>query len=151
MKTLPGIKIIGFLTLVFIVAVAVYGQTRGEMASKKTHKYIVRFGWTDTNPSELDPVQKTLTDVQKKLDSYKTKPRYKLRHYAESTVDSNDVGDLDICFPDASRAITNSSAPQAAPSGTPKGGAKTQLTGYAQFEVLNDATAFSSWIDPIVR
>src|SRR3954454_8120647 len=153
MKTLPGIKIALFFSLVFAVALAVYaGPKQHTHATKlwnKSHKLLVQFGWSDTT-HELNPVPHSVSDITSYLTGTNKPVKYKLQHYADSNPDGAPQGDLDVCLPTptpgAATVAPSPSAPHPGPSGTPSG-AKTQSVGMVQFNDPAVANDFIDWVN----
>ena len=154
MKTLPGIKIVAFLALVSLVGVAVYGGTKEIKASKKKHKIMVGFGWSETSEDHLNPVPHSINDIKAYFAGTDKPHRYKMQQYADGLADGAPEGDLYICLPTptpppAANAAPSPASAQASPSGTPTTGAKTQTAGYAQFDDQEDSDNFVEWVNSI--
>jgi hypothetical protein len=149
MKTLPGIKIVGFVALASVIGLAVYAGTKDNTPKKKHHKYIVRFGWSETTANDLEPAPHSVEQIEGYLAAV-DHSRYLIQYYVDSQANGNPKGDLDLCLPTpppANAAATPTpAAPQPAASGTPAG-AKTQTAGFAQFESSQEADAFTDWVN----
>jgi hypothetical protein len=149
MKTLPGIKIAVFFTLVFVVGLGVYAGTKNTKALNKKQKFIVGFGWSETDPCAPDPVAHSVADIELYLTGTGKANKYKLQHYVDGNPFGAPQGNLCLWTsnpPTTTNAISSAAAPQAGPSGTPAG-AKTQSAGYAQFDSSTDADNFTDWVN----
>ena len=161
MKNLPGIKIVGFLTIVFVVTLGVYAASeKKKLRPQPTHPaVIVKFGWEGETPDQSLPLNISLKRVLKIVQEATggDETRYKIRHYkADGTIEER--GKLQVCTepepsptptatptPEASRPAgspTPASEPSA--SGTPTSGAKTQNTGAVALGHVGDAKEFLS-------
>ena len=149
MKTLPGIKIVGFVALASVVGLVVYAGTKDDNSRKKHNKYIVRFGWSETTANDLEPAPHSVEKIEGYLAAIDGS-RYLIQDYADGQPNGNPKGDLDLCLPTPTPANATATptpvAPQAAASGTPAG-AKTQSVGFAQFEHTGEADAFVAWVN----
>lgn len=149
MKTLPGIKIAVFFTLVFVVGLGVYAGTKNTKASSRKHKFIVGFGWSETDPCDPNPAPHSIGEIKAYFDGLNAPHKYKVQHYVDGNPDGAPEGDLCLWTstpPMAMHAMSSAATPQAGPSGTPSG-AKTQSSGYAQFDTSTDADNFTDWVN----
>jgi|SRR5436305_13301293 len=98
MKTLHGIKIVGFVTLASVVGLAVYAGTKDNTSKKKHHKYIVRFGWSETTANDLEPAPHSVEQIEGYLAAV-DRSRYLIQYYADGQPNGSPKGDLDLCLP----------------------------------------------------
>jgi hypothetical protein len=151
MKTLPGLKLALFFSLVFSVGLAVYAGPKGTQLWNKRHKLLIAFGWSETTPNEFNPVPHSISDIKSYLTGTNKPVKYKLQHYSDGNPDGAPEGDLNACLPAPTGSSTaapapNSSLPQAGPTGTPSG-AKTQSIGLVQFDDPAVANDFIDWVN----
>jgi hypothetical protein len=155
MKHPHAIKIVGFLTLVFTVALGAYAWAQAKNRPKPASvEVLVRFGWNANSHHDLDCVDRTASDIAsyagfKKPDgSSKDVTRYKIAHYLNGNIQTNispeDAGQLDVCLDQtASPAVTSS---EVSPSGPIKGN-KTQTAGVASFATGTAADDFVTFLN----
>jgi len=157
MKTLPGIKILTFFALIFVIALVVYAGRQDNKSSARKHaKYLVQFGWSERGA--LDCSDRSVKEIHDHIKQgqgphttdQQAKKHYKVRHYnGEGIAPDPEEGDLDgVCFTDLSspQSAASSPMPEASPSVTPKG-AKTQTAGFAAFADTKAADAFAVWVN----
>jgi hypothetical protein len=148
MKTLPGIKIVAFAALASVVGLTVYAGTKGNAAMKKKHKYIVRFGWSETTANELQPAPHSVSEIEAYLAALDYS-RHLIQYYVDGLADVNPKGYLNLCLstpPPTPTPTPTPAPPQPAASGTPAG-AKTQTAGFAEFDNSQDADDFTDWVN----
>jgi hypothetical protein len=147
MKQLPGIKLIGFGSLVLLVIIGVVAFAGEKEPSSKTRpKFIVKFGWQGatpetTYPLNYDPMK--FTNFIKKI-CRNDATRYKINyHVAENAKPMEPIGELDVCLEPEPKTNTTAAAASPEPSATssPKG-VRPQVTGAAAFGTLKDAQTF---------
>jgi hypothetical protein len=153
MKTLPGIKIIGFLAIVLTVALVVYAASPDkESASGTSPLLVIKLGHEADDVKDVIPAPwrygwvKGL--VEKAAHSDKTK--FRIRHYENDKLIEYE-GTLETC---SETLMAHSSgggpAPTATPTATPlsppgpspqpsAGNTKTQTTAVLSFGNLSDA------------
>src|SRR3954468_1889337 len=98
MKSLPGLKPVGFLTLASIVAFTVYATAEEKESSSAKHpKLIVKLGWEGATPEQSEPVNYSPKQIKAVLKRFLKDPtRYRIRHYKDDgTVE--DEGELQTC------------------------------------------------------
>jgi len=151
MKQLPGIKLIGFGSLVLLVIIGVVAFADDKEPSSKTHpKLIVKFGWEGktpetTYPLNYDPIKFTKL-IQRICRNDAT--RYRIKYYvAENAKPIEPIGELEVCPEPEPSAKTASTAASAEPSATPSAtsspkGVKPQFTQAAAFGTVKDALTF---------
>ena len=147
MKQLPGIKLIGFGSLVLLVIIGVVAFAGEKEPSSTTRpKFIVKFGWEGTTPETTYPLNYDPTKFTKFIQRIcrKEASRYKIKYYvAENAKPMEPIGELEVCVePEPSAKTTAATAP-AEPSATasPKG-VRPQLTQAVAFGTLKDAQTF---------
>lgn len=149
MKSLPGIKIVGFVALLLIVGFAVAARTQDQR--RKHSKYLVKFGWSengvvDCSDRNQDDIDQYLMRNEHYVSVEEARKFYKVQRYnGEGIAPDPPQGELDICLPRAAAATTAPDG-EPSPSATPKG-AKTQLTGYALFGNTKEAQAFADYVN----
>jgi hypothetical protein len=139
MKNLPGLKIVGFLTVVLTVALGVYAASQQKSSeSPSDHpNLIVKFGWEGQTPDLSEPLKKLAPKRAVDIITHfqKDSNLYIVREYKDGVI-INTYGTLKTCTeptPSSTPAPTPAptrtpASPAAEPSGTPMG-AKTQTTG----------------------
>jgi hypothetical protein len=135
MKNLPGLKIVGFSTLVLMVALGVYAATqeKSEHPSRQPN-VLVKLGWEGSTPDLSEPLEKLKYETALKFIRkwVRGDPNlYVVKHYENGSVTCQE-GNLKTCAdpkpsPSSSSPAPSPYSPTAAPSpeasasGTPKG------------------------------
>jgi hypothetical protein len=147
MKQLPGIKLIGFGSLVLLAIIGVVAFADDKEPSSKAHpKFIVKFGWEGKTPETTYPLNYDTTKFTKFIQRIcrNDATRYKIKYYvSENAKPIEPIGELEVCPEPEPSAKTTSAAAPAEPSATasPKG-IKTQVTGAAAFGTVKEALTF---------
>jgi hypothetical protein len=149
MKQLPGIKLIGFGSLVLLVIIGVVALADDKEPSSKTHpKFIVKFGWEGNTTETTYPLNYNPTKFTKFIQKIcrNDATRYKIKYYAADDAKKMEpVGDLNVCVePDSSTSTSTTSAgasPEPSATSSPKG-VRPQVTQAAAFGTLKDAQTF---------
>src|SRR5438045_7427902 len=147
MKEVPGIKLIGFGSLVLLVIIGVVAFADDKEPSSKTHpKLIVKFGWEGATPETTYPLNYDTTKFTKFIQRIcrNDATRYKIKYYvAENAKPIEHIGELEVCPEPEPNPKTTSTSASAEPSATasPKR-VKTQITQAAAFGTVKEALTF---------
>jgi len=147
MKQLPGIKLIGFGSLVLLVIIGVVAFAGEKEPSSTTRpKFIVKFGWEGTTPETTYPLNYDPTKFTKFIQRIcrKEASRYKIKYYVtENATPIEPIGELEVCPEPEPKTNTTAGAASPEPSATssPKG-VRPQVTQAAAFGTLKDAKTF---------
>jgi len=156
MKNLPGIKIVGFFTIISTVALVVYAATPERPTptpSPTASEVVIKIGHETGNPTEAIPASVDYHKVKKAAQegTHNDKAKYKVIRY-EDDQPKEQEGSRDSCGePLMARGPGN--APTATPTATPAyppgaspqpsaGNTKTQTTAVVALGSISDAKKF---------